>query len=146
MRPFIARFANKEQGVGKVGYFLVKGDADGSWRVTDKNYGDHEIVGACDTPDALMPRVMDYLHGWIAEQERIFHGNVSSIQAAPETKPGFRKGWKTAALAHDRGQLARAKKSHDRVVQVVASVLSHNGWPVGPFDGEILPPDEIVSD
>lgn len=145
VKPFIMRFSNHEQAVGKIGYFLVKGEEDGSWRVTDKEYGNHEIVGSCDTPEALMPRVIDYLNEWMEEQRRAYRHNVAILDRAPERRIGFRPGWKKAEYAKDRHQLAKAEKSHHRVIQVVATVLRAKGWPTAPYDGPFLADDEVIA-
>ena len=145
MKPFLLRFANKEPSAGRIGYFLVKGEEDGSWRVTDREYGHHEIVGACDTPEALMPRVLDHLNEWLEEQRAVNRHNVGVLDRAPERRQGFRLGWKKAEYAKDRLQLERSEKSHRRVIQAVATILAAKGWPTAPYDGPLLSEDAVIS-
>lgn len=138
MTPFSVRLPTQMGGVGKIGYLYVKGEAAGSWRITDRELGRHELVGACDTPAALVPRLRDHLEAWCAEQVATSRHNLAVLDRAPERRAGFRPGWKAKERLIERAAITRALSSAGRVLQVVASVAAHHGWPVEGYDGPRL--------
>ncbi len=138
MTPFAVRLPTMMSGCGKIGYIYAKGNADGSWRITDKELGNHELVGECDSPGAMIPRLKDHLEAWCKEQAAIVAHNRRVLRKAPERRQGFRDGWKAKAYREDREALKRAVVSAGRVLQAVASVASRHGWPIEGYDGPLL--------
>ena len=137
MTPFSVRLPTVMGAIGKIGYLYAKGEADGSWRITDRELGSHEIVGACDTPEALIPRLRDHLDSWCKEQAEIVAHNLAVIERNPPPR-GARKTWKAGQRVQERESLKRALASAARVLQAVASVAKANGWPVEGYCGEFL--------
>jgi hypothetical protein len=138
MSPFAARLPTMMSGTGKIGYLYAKGEADGSWRITDKELSKHELVGACDSPDAMIPRLRDHLEAWCNEQAKIVEHNLIVLDRSPERRHGFRPGWKVKERQIEREALKRAIVSAGRVLQAVASVAQAHGWPIDGYYGPIL--------
>jgi hypothetical protein len=138
MTPFAVRLPTVMAGAGKVGYLYAKGEADGSWRITDKELGKHELVGACDTPEAMIPRLRDHLEAWCGEQAAIVAHNLGVLDRAPERRQGFRPGWKAREYQIEREALKRSLASAARVLQAIASVAQRHGWPIIGYDGPLL--------
>lgn len=137
MTPFAVRLPTKMDGAGKIGYLYVKGMEDGSWRITDKELGIHDLVGECDTPSAMVPRLRDHLEAWCKEQREIVAHNLRVIDRNPPPR-GARPTWKAGERVKERVQLDRAIASAGRVLQAVASVAHRHGWPIEGYDGPIL--------
>ena len=134
MTPFLARLKTCETGAGCVGYLLAKGDADGSWRITDKEWNDHDLVGSCDTPEAMIPCLIDHLEAWKKRQREAVKRNMDLIDRSQPPR-GARPTWKAREKVMEREALKRAERSADRVLAAVASVARHHGWPVAPYAG-----------
>lgn len=138
MTPFAVRLPTMMAGAGKIGYLYAKGNADGSWRITDKELGDHELVGECDSPEAMIPRLRDHLEAWCKEQAGIVEHNLGVLSRAPDRRQGFRPNWKAREIQVEREALKRALASAARTLQAVASVAHKHGWPVDGYDGPML--------
>ncbi len=137
MTPFAVRLPTMMSGTGKIGYLYAKGNSDGSWRITDKELGKHDLVGECEFPGAMIPRLRDHLEAWCKEQDGIVKHNLGIIDREPPPR-GARKTWKTSQRVQEREALQRALASAARVLQAVASVAHKHGWPVEGYDGPLL--------
>ena len=137
MTPFAVRLPTMMPGAGKVGYLYAKGLADGSWRITDKELGKHELVGQCDTPEAMIPRLRDHLEAWCKEQAAIVEHNLGIIDRQ-QPPGGARPTWKTSERVKERENYKRAIASAARVLQAIASVAHAHGWPIDGYTGPLL--------
>lgn len=137
LRPFAVRLQTRMEGPGRIGYLYAKGNADGSWRITEKELGEHQLVGQCDTPEAMIPRLRDHLDAFCQAQREIVARNLAIIDREPPPR-GARKTWKTSEKVREREALKRAIASAARVLQAIASVAHRHGWPIEGYDGPLL--------
>ena len=128
--PLTLRFPTREDGHGKVGYLLVRGDPSGAWRITTKDYDEHDLVASCDLPEALLPAVRDHMTTWLMEMFRLYRANVEAVSKCPAQRPGFRADWRERAINDDRRQWARACRSARRTYCEIVRGLRAAGWPV----------------
>lgn len=139
MKAWAVRIPTRLSGNGqRAGYLYAKAQADGSWRITDKELGHHDLVGSCDTPEAMIPRLRDHLAAWVQEQEAIVAHNLKILAREPARIPGFRPDRKTREISKERNALHRARHSAQVVLQAIASVAKANGWPIDGYDGPLL--------
>ncbi len=128
LSDLIVRVPVMDGGAGKVGYMLAVGKPDGSWRITEKEYGVHDLVAMCDTPEAFFPALRDYYEKWYAEQKAQSDLNVAIVKSWPDRRPGWRPGWKAKELAVEARQLDRTRRLHVRLLHGAASRFVAAGW------------------
>ncbi len=128
LQHVLIRIPIREQGAGKTGYMLATGDAEGNWRVTEKDCGVHQLVASCDTPSAFRLALVDHVNAWLAEQETVYQYNLRVIASWPEVRPGWRHGWKAKERTKELAQMERARKSHRSLLEVIDERLTEAGW------------------
>lgn len=146
MKTFSAGFQCRDTS-GIVGYFLVRGLADGNWRITERTDDDTEpknIIAKSDYPPACWPAFHDYVMQDLTRQEGLFKANLAAI-ARSVPPPGFRANkWHAQQRADEHATFAKVKRDVETILRATASKMYHAGWPVDGYTGPVYRQDEFA--
>lgn len=128
MKPFIYKTKITDIDNGKnTGFFMVRGREDGSWSVHLHHW--EKASSGCDTPEACYPAAMDTLDNWMAETVKRHKEGLAIILSWPESRPGYRQGWKSKELRKAGTHMARTIKAVEVVRRQVRDLMAQAEWP-----------------
>lgn len=129
MSPFVykTKIHNKLAGKNE-GFFLVKGNQDGSWSC-HLNYDGQRNPSSADTPDFCYESAVRALYEWFDTLDKAFTASMEDLKTAPEVQNGFRAGWKRRAMLEKQQALRRTAASVVSVKDQLKKTMQDAGWP-----------------